>query len=65
MDNFIFFNEKDCKEKLNLAINWLIDLGFIVNLEKSSLEPSKKCTYLGFVINSETMTIQLTEIKRS
>ena len=33
------------------------DLGFTINREKSSLIPKQQITYLGFVLNSETMTI--------
>ena len=34
--------------------------GFVVHPEKSVLHPAKVITYLGFVLNSETMTIRIT-----
>ena len=42
-----------------VVVNVLESLGFIVNLEKSSLTPSQEILYLGFVINSANMTVSL------
>ena len=39
-------------------------LGFVVHPTKSVLKPGKEITYLGFVINSDTMRIRPTEEKR-
>ncbi|XP_065189509.1 uncharacterized protein LOC135820128 [Sycon ciliatum] len=37
----------------------LQNLGFVVNFPKSQLTPSKEVEFLGFTINSETMTMKL------
>ena len=39
------------------------DLGFTVNVEKSQLVPVNEIMYLGFIINSITMTLQLPVVK--
>jgi hypothetical protein len=41
--------------------DYLKYFGWMVNLEKSHLVPSKIFTYLGWTLNSEDMTIQLTK----
>ena len=43
----------------NLVINLLKGLGFEINYKKSHLIPETKATYLGFIINSETMSIHI------
>jgi len=45
------------------ALTLLESLGFTVNLKKSSLTPSRVLTHLGFVINTETMTVSLPDEK--
>ena len=42
----------------------LMDLGFIINWEKSEIGPSQDITFLGFTINSNTMRIGLPCEKR-
>lgn len=37
----------------------LESLGFVINTEKSCLLPSKSCKYLGFILDSENMTMSL------
>ena len=39
------------------------DLGFILNHEKSVFEPKQVITFLGFVLNSVTLTVALTPEK--
>ena len=41
------------------TLNLLEGLGFIVNYQKSQLLPSQKMEFLGFLIDSNTMTLQL------
>ena len=41
------------------TLNLLEGLGFIVNYQKSQLLPSQKIEFLGFLIDSNTMTLQL------
>ena len=43
----------------------LVALGFIINLPKSVLMPSTQLEYLGFLINTQTMTIALPPAKIS
>ncbi len=45
------------------ALNLLQGLGFVVNYEKSCLEPSQIIGFLGFEINSQTLTISSRETK--
>lgn len=39
-------------------------LGFVIHPDKSVFEPTHTITYLGFVIDSETMTVRLTEERK-
>ena len=39
-------------------------MGFVVHPEKSVLVPSQEIEYLGFIINSVTMTVRLTTEKK-
>lgn len=41
----------------------LTRLAFTVNFEKSQLSPSKVISFLGFLIDSESMTISLPQVK--
>ena len=48
----------------DLVISTLENCGFTVNREKSHLTPCTSIEFLGFILNSEEMTIKLTEVKR-
>lgn len=39
-------------------------LGFVLNFEKSSLVPSQKCQFLGFILNAPKMTLELPDRKK-
>lgn len=54
----------ECLENVNKTVECLSKLGFIINYKKSNLTPSKSCTFLGFVLNSDSMCLQLPEEKR-
>ena len=54
-----------CAENICDTISLLERLGFMVNYKKSVLQPSRGCKYLGFFLNSERFTIELTEKKKS
>ena len=41
------------------ALNFLEGLGFIVNYQKSQLKPCQELEFLGFLINSNTLSLQL------
>ena len=47
------------------TINKLRELGFVKNLEKSSLNPTQTMIFLGFVFSSKNMTLTLTDKKRA
>ena len=53
-----------CKENVRATRELLESLGFIVNTEKSKLDPSKICKFLGFMLNSTSMTLELPLEKR-
>lgn len=53
-----------CLQNARTTIQLLTKLGFIINYQKSNLVPHTTCKFLGFVLNSETMTLHLPEIKR-
>ena len=57
-------SESQCRLDVTLTIKLLESLGFIINLQKSALNPSKRCTFLGFVLNSEAFCIELPDKKR-
>lgn len=54
----------DCLTNRDETINCLTNLGFVINYKKSNLIPAPSCTYLGFILNSRTMTIELPDRKR-
>lgn len=47
----------DCKNNVQTTIKLLVSLGFIVNHEKSKLQPKLQQKFLGFIYNSESMTV--------
>ena len=49
----------ECLCQTNFAIDLLESLGFRINHEKSQLIPSQHIPFLGFVVDSTTMTIGL------
>ena len=53
-----------CSENTQTIINMLKRLGFMINIKKSVTTPSKNIEFLGFLIDSETMTIRLTVNKK-
>ena len=55
----------EAQQHRDLVIRLLESLGFIVNLEKSVLDPSQIMEYLGMVVNSINMSLSLPELKVS
>ncbi|XP_043484810.1 uncharacterized protein LOC122512807 [Leptopilina heterotoma] len=56
---------KEHRKFLRFEFNELLEsLGFIVNKEKSCLTPSKTCEYLGFIWNSNNLTVKLPDRKK-
>lgn len=66
LDDILIISESDThsNEDLDITLKLLTSLGFTVNYEKSNLEPSQSCQFLGFILNSRKMTIELPKEKR-
>lgn len=53
MDDMILLSDKDSiAEEAEFVQKTLIDLGFHINYDKSSLEPKTWCEFLGFIVDS-------------
>ena len=48
-----------CSSHLNKTLSLLVSLGFIINKNKSVLIPSQEITHLGYLWNSNSMSIKL------
>lgn len=57
LDDFIILGSslKECLENTRIVFQLLIELGFLVNQEKSSLKPSTSIEFLGFIIDTAEM----------
>ena len=53
--------KEQCLEQAQLIIGLLEKLGYVINREKSVLEPTQRLEYLGFVINTVEMKLFLLE----
>ena len=53
-----------CEQNIKCSINLLESLGFIIHPEKSLFVPTRCIEYLGFVLNSQSMTISLSDVKK-
>ena len=56
-------SQEELKEQLQLVISLLGLLGFVINQKKSQLLSTQLIQYLGFLVDSTTMRIRLTEEK--
>ena len=54
-----------CQKNTGLIIDLLTSLGFFINYEKSDMNPSKVMEFLGYIINTSDMTLQLTMKKKN
>ena len=57
-------SELDCVRNIKASLDIFQRLGFVIHPVKSELVPSHSVTYLGFVINSQTMTVTLTQERK-
>lgn len=48
-----------CQDTVVTVVKHLENLGFVVNHEKSNLQPRQLCKFLGFEINTQDMVLQL------
>lgn len=56
-------NEKDCQKAVLATIETSLDAGFTVQPDKSVLNPTTKIEFLGFILDSVTMTVRLTKAR--
>lgn len=66
LDDFLILSDSQqyCKKYTTTVVKLLQDLGFLINLEKSSLIPQNRCKFLGFIFDSRTLTIELPSEKK-
>lgn len=54
-----------CLENVQETIKLLQCLGFVINFDKSVIQPTQSCQYLGFVLDTNNMTLELPVDKRN
>ena len=59
----LIYTAENCSKNVNETINLLFELGFTINYEKSVSIPAHSIKFLGFIIDSNTMTIRPTSEK--
>lgn len=61
LDDFLCLADsyENCLKNVSTTKKFLECLGFIININKSNLEPSQTCQYLGFVLDSAKFSISL------
>ena len=57
-------SENDCNVNVQHTKLSLEKLGFVINENKSIFKPTKEIVFLGNIINSESMTVELTKEKK-
>lgn len=50
---------RECNEQARYAVQFLSELGFTVNMEKSHLVPKTQVEFLGFILDSKKMEVYL------
>ena len=64
-DSFIIAKSKDeCRQAVSFLADLFVKLGFRINTEKSVLQPTQKLTFLGYVLDSNDMSVFPTEEKK-
>lgn len=56
---------ESCLNNVKETVRILECLGFVINYEKSVLEPKQTCKFLGFLFDSQKMTMSLPENKQT
>ena len=63
-DLLLFGNSYElCALNVRKTTDLLVKAGFVINVTKSNLTPTKEIIFLGFTLNSENMSIALPEEK--
>lgn len=57
-------SKTECRSNILTALNLFESLGFLINHEKSVLQPCQKLAFLGFVLDSVNMKVFLTAEKK-
>lgn len=52
---------EECQSNVNATVELFTRLGFVVHPEKSVIMPTQELKFLGFVLNSRTMSVSLTQ----
>lgn len=67
LDDFLCIGNsyKSCNSYVQTTNKLLESLGFIINYSKSSTTPSKRCKYMGFVLDSKKYQVEITNEKRT
>ena len=64
-DSFLLGNTNvECQENVVNTVKMFEKLGFFVHREKSVFTPTQRLRYLGFIIDSKNMTVELTEDRK-
>ena len=58
-------NFVECERNIKLIVTLLDSLGFAVHPDKSIFVPARSIEYIGFVIDSQSMNISLTQKKKT
>ena len=66
LDDFLCLaaTPEECGKNVDATTSLLESLGFVINWRKSNVIPSTRCRYLGFILDSIDMTVELPEEKR-
>jgi hypothetical protein len=66
LDDMLFLNQdrKGLLEDVEMAVELLLSLGFLINWDKSLIEPCHSLEYLGMVIDAQSLSFILPEEKR-
>lgn len=66
IDDFLLFGDtyNECAKNVAFTLETLTSLGFIPNMEKSILKPSRTCVFLGLEFDSINMCIRLPKDKQ-
>ena len=66
IDDFLLLGKDavECSESIDETVKLFLDLGFTVHQEKSVLRPTQELTFLGFILNSKTMTVTMSQEKK-
>ncbi|VEN50435.1 unnamed protein product [Callosobruchus maculatus] len=67
LDDFLLFGNtwQECKFNVSSTCSLLQSLGFVINKQKSQLQPANQCRFLGFILDSKSMQTSLPPDRKS